>query len=130
MKGLSSPILTGAEGSLIASRPVVAQAAIVHHSSYTGESVSYSYRQLLGRVKNFAGALKAQGVGKGDRVIIYMPMVIVMPARANFSGGACVRARFDCSRMRVCSCGPDFCPDFCPVRMLAAKADPSLFPRA
>ena len=89
-----------------------------------------SYAELKDEVCRLANWYKSKGVKKGDRVIIYMPMVIVMPARANFSGGACVRARFDCSRMRVCSCGPDFCPDFCPVRMLAAKADPSLFPRA
>jgi propionyl-CoA synthetase len=34
-----------------------------------------TYRQLLGRVKHFAGALADHGVGKGDRVVIYMPMV-------------------------------------------------------
>ncbi len=34
-----------------------------------------TYQQLLDEVARFAGALAAQGVQKGDRVIIYMPMV-------------------------------------------------------
>jgi len=35
-----------------------------------------TYRQLLGRVSQFANALKARGVSKGDRVLIYMPMTL------------------------------------------------------
>ncbi|MDB5947161.1 MAG: acsA, partial [Ramlibacter sp.] len=35
-----------------------------------------TYKELLGRVSQFANALKAQGIAKGDRVIIYMPMTI------------------------------------------------------
>src|SRR4029079_6348374 len=35
-----------------------------------------SYKELLARVGQFANALKAQGIKKGDRVIIYMPMTI------------------------------------------------------
>jgi acyl-coenzyme A synthetase/AMP-(fatty) acid ligase len=34
-----------------------------------------TYRELLGRVALVAGMLAARGVGKGDRVVIYMPMV-------------------------------------------------------
>ena len=34
-----------------------------------------TYRQLYEKVNQFANAMKAQGIGKGDRVIIYMPMV-------------------------------------------------------
>lgn len=49
--------------------------AIIYDSPVT-ETVEYiSYRKLLDRVSTFAGALKALGVGKGDRVVIYMPMV-------------------------------------------------------
>jgi len=35
-----------------------------------------SYRELLSRVSQFANALKARGIGKGDRVLIYMPMTL------------------------------------------------------
>ncbi|MFZ4481942.1 MAG: AMP-binding protein, partial [Rhodoferax sp.] len=35
-----------------------------------------SYRELLGRVSQFANALKAKGVKKGDRVLVYMPMTL------------------------------------------------------
>jgi acetyl-CoA synthetase len=41
-----------------------------------GAVTRVTYRQLLARVSQFANALKAQGVKKGDRVIIYMPMTI------------------------------------------------------
>jgi propionyl-CoA synthetase len=52
-----------------------AQAALIYDSPVTHTQRSYSYLELRDRVARFAGALKAQGVGKGDRVIIYMPMV-------------------------------------------------------
>ena len=42
----------------------------------TGEPTQkITYGELQHKVAHFAGALKVQGVGKGDRVIIYMPMV-------------------------------------------------------
>ncbi len=41
-----------------------------------GAVTQVTYRQLLGRVAQFANALKAQGIKKGDRVIIYMPMTV------------------------------------------------------
>ena len=41
-----------------------------------GAVTRVSYRELLERVSQFANALKAQGVQKGDRVLIYMPMTI------------------------------------------------------
>ncbi len=41
-----------------------------------GAVTRITYRQLLARVSQFANALKAQGVKKGDRVVIYMPMTI------------------------------------------------------
>lgn len=40
-----------------------------------GDIQKYTYKELHAAVSQFANALKAQGVGKGDRVIIYMPMV-------------------------------------------------------
>lgn len=51
------------------------QTALIYDSPVTGTKQQFTYRQLLDRVARFAGALTAQGVGRGDRVIIYMPMV-------------------------------------------------------
>ena len=49
--------------------------ALVHDSAYTGEVTTFTYAELLDRVAEFAGALRARGVGRGDRVIIYLPMI-------------------------------------------------------
>jgi propionyl-CoA synthetase len=51
------------------------QIALIYDSPVTGTIKSYTYRDLLHEVALFAGALRQQGVEKGDRVIIYMPMV-------------------------------------------------------
>ena len=51
------------------------QVALIYDSPVTGVVKSYTYRELLDEVALFAGALRNQGVEKGDRVIIYMPMV-------------------------------------------------------
>lgn len=51
------------------------QAAIIHDSPMTGTVRRISYAGLLDQVARFAGALADRGVVKGDRVIIYMPMV-------------------------------------------------------
>jgi propionyl-CoA synthetase len=51
------------------------QLALVYDSPVTGESAVFSYRELRDVVARFAGALAAQGVERGDRVIVYMPMV-------------------------------------------------------
>jgi len=51
------------------------QAALIYDSPVTGTIKTFTYRELLDDVARFAGALVDQGVGKGDRVIIYMPMV-------------------------------------------------------
>ena len=51
------------------------QVAIIHDSPITGTKAKITYAELQTRVASLAGALKAQGVTKGDRVIIYMPMV-------------------------------------------------------
>jgi propionyl-CoA synthetase len=49
--------------------------AIIHDSPLTGTTHKITYKELQDRVASLAGALKAKGVEKGDRVIIYMPMV-------------------------------------------------------
>jgi acetyl-CoA synthetase len=41
-----------------------------------GAVTKVSYKELLGKVSRFANALKKQGIKKGDRVIIYMPMTV------------------------------------------------------
>ncbi len=51
------------------------QAALIYDSPVTDTIRSYSYRELRDLVARFAGAMAARGVGKGDRVIIYMPMI-------------------------------------------------------
>lgn len=51
------------------------QAALIYDSPVTGTVQSITYRQLRDRVASFAGGLRRLGVEKGDRVIIYMPMV-------------------------------------------------------
>ncbi|MFV0515113.1 MAG: propionate-CoA ligase PrpE [Jhaorihella sp.] len=52
-----------------------AQTAIIHDSPVTGVKQKINYSQLRSRVARLAGALRARGIEKGDRVIIYMPMV-------------------------------------------------------
>ncbi len=51
------------------------QIAIIHDSPVTASQRTISYAQLQDQVSRFAGALANLGVVKGDRVIIYMPMV-------------------------------------------------------
>ena len=51
------------------------QAALIYDSPVTGTKKTYTYSQLRDEVARLAGAIAAEGVGKGDRVIIYMPMV-------------------------------------------------------
>jgi len=55
--------------------PAEHKTAIVFEAD-DGAVTRVSYRELLERVSQFANALKAQGVQKGDRVVIYMPMTI------------------------------------------------------
>jgi acyl-coenzyme A synthetase/AMP-(fatty) acid ligase len=52
-----------------------AQTAVIYDSPVTGTIQHITYTQLLSRVAKFAGALRKLGVEKGDRVIIYIPMV-------------------------------------------------------
>jgi len=51
------------------------QAAIIYDSPITGVKATYTYNELKESVAKLAGAIAARGVSKGDRVIIYMPMV-------------------------------------------------------
>ena len=51
------------------------QTALIWDSPVTQSFRQYTYRQLRDEVALFAGGLKGLGVEKGDRVIIYMPMV-------------------------------------------------------
>jgi propionyl-CoA synthetase len=51
------------------------QAALIYDSPVTDTKRTYSYAELLASVSRFAGVLASRGVGKGDRVIVYMPMV-------------------------------------------------------
>jgi propionyl-CoA synthetase len=51
------------------------QLALIHDSPVTGTTSTFTYRELRDAVARFAGALAAEGVGHGDRVVIYMPMV-------------------------------------------------------
>ena len=51
------------------------QPALIYDSPVTGSQRTYTYRELLDETARFAGALRGLGVGKGDRVVIYMPMI-------------------------------------------------------
>ena len=51
------------------------QTAIIYDSPVTHTKRTISYVELRNRVASLAGALRAKGVEKGDRVIIYMPMI-------------------------------------------------------
>ncbi len=51
------------------------QLALIYDSPVTSTTATFTYRELRDAVARFAGALAALGVGRGDRVIVYMPMV-------------------------------------------------------
>src|SRR5262245_28669216 len=51
------------------------QTALIYDSPVTGTIQSFTFRELRDRVATCAGALASLGVSKGDRVIIYMPMI-------------------------------------------------------
>ncbi|MET0574469.1 MAG: propionyl-CoA synthetase [Mesorhizobium sp.] len=63
------------------------QVALIHDSAITGAIAKYTYAELKREVVALTSVLKNQGVRKGDRVIIYMPMV----AEAAFAMLACAR---------------------------------------
>ncbi len=49
--------------------------ALIYDSPITGNKSNFTFKELKEKVSKFAGALDKQGVKKGDRVIIYMPMI-------------------------------------------------------
>jgi len=63
------------------------QTALIYISTETDTSARYTYRELHAEVNRCAAVLKAQGVGRGDRVLIYMPMI----AEGVFAMLACAR---------------------------------------
>src|SRR5690606_17644689 len=63
------------------------QLALIHDSAVTGTKSTFTYHELLGHVNALAAVLTDQGIGKGDRVVIYMPMV----PEALFAMLACAR---------------------------------------
>ena len=63
------------------------QAALVYLSTETGQEARYTYRELHAEVNRFAAVLGSLGVGHGDRVLVYMPMI----PEAVFAMLACAR---------------------------------------
>jgi propionyl-CoA synthetase len=63
------------------------QKALIYISTETGEEKTYTYGALHAEVNRCAGMIRSLGVGKGDRVLIYMPMV----PEAVFAMLACAR---------------------------------------
>jgi propionyl-CoA synthetase len=64
-----------------------AQPALIHVSTETGTERTYTFAELHAEINRMAAILLEQGVGRGDRVLIYMPMV----PEAVFAMYACVR---------------------------------------
>jgi len=63
------------------------QAALIFVSTETDQETTYTYKQLHAEVQRMAAGLLSLGVKKGDRVLIYMPMI----AEASFAMLACAR---------------------------------------
>src|SRR5438445_35523 len=63
------------------------QAALIYVSTETGQHRTYSYAELHDEVNRMAAILQQMGVAKGDRVLIYMPMI----PEAAFAMLACAR---------------------------------------
>src|SRR6185503_19874400 len=55
------------------------QVALIWEGNEPGEMTRYTYGDLLREVSRFANVLKSLGVRKGDRVCIYLPMVVELP---------------------------------------------------
>ena len=93
-RGRRSPGGSWAAGPTSATTPSTAisaelgdSPALIYVSTETGQEKTYTFRQLHREVNRMAGILKGLGVGKGDRVLIYMPMI----AEATFAMLACAR---------------------------------------
>ena len=63
------------------------QAALIYISTETGQSKTYTFQELHAEVNRCAAVLREQGIAKGDRILIYMPMI----PEAVFAMLACVR---------------------------------------
>jgi propionyl-CoA synthetase len=63
------------------------QPALIYDSPVTGAKRAWTYAEMLAEVQGLAHVLRGKGVGKGDRVIIYMPMI----PEAAFAMLACAR---------------------------------------
>jgi propionyl-CoA synthetase len=115
------------------------QVAVIWDSPLAGEVRKITYRELRDQVARFAGALRSEGVQRGDRVIIYMPMVpeavVAMLACARlgaihsvvFGGFAAheLAARVDHAQPKVvvsASCGIEPGPRPIPYKPLIDKA--------
>ncbi|MBV1780470.1 AMP-binding protein [Paeniglutamicibacter sp. ABSL32-1] len=61
--------------------------ALIYDSAVLGIKERFSYAQLLAKVETFAGVLRDQGIGTGDRVLIYLPMI----PQAHIAMLACAR---------------------------------------
>ena len=61
--------------------------ALIYVSTETGEERRYSFGELLAEVERMAAVMQSLGVGRGDRVLVYMPMI----AEAAFAMLACAR---------------------------------------
>ena len=96
-----------------------AETALIHDSPVTGRVRRFTYAELRDLVARFAGALRGLGVRKGDRIVLYMPMVpeaaVAMLACARigaihsvvFGGFAAneLATRIDDAKPRVIVCG-------------------------
>lgn len=51
------------------------QVALIYDSPVTGSQRRYTYNELLYETAHFAGVLQSLGVGRGDRVVLYLPMI-------------------------------------------------------
>src|SRR5450631_1251072 len=51
------------------------QTAVIYISTETGANARYTFRELHAEVNRCAAVLQSLGVGRGDRVLIYMPMI-------------------------------------------------------
>jgi propionyl-CoA synthetase len=103
------------------------QLALIYDSPVTGASRRFTYRELRDAVARFAGVLAAEGVERGDRVVIYMPMV----PEAAIAMLACARlgAIHSAAHPDVAECAvigvADQLKGQLPVGLLVLKAGPS-----
>uniref|UniRef100_A0A8D0DG55 Propionate--CoA ligase n=1 Tax=Sander lucioperca TaxID=283035 RepID=A0A8D0DG55_SANLU len=76
MEGASTNICYNVLDHNVHERKLGDKVAFYWEGNEPGDELTVTYRELLQRVCQFANVLKSQGVKKGDRVSIYMPMVV------------------------------------------------------